>query len=156
MLGLKMPVCGISYWTKSKNVKPKGMMNRGLFKNKFRGHQPFCRATDTPVLDFWCQLPWVSKPVSIPFLDTLSLASNGFLRFTFGVTPTDLLMASIVVQPFGSKYLHICTQVLVELETGIECLTQCSLPNEPCRTYIHCTTLTAANGGKRKACSKMK
>ena len=27
---------------------------------------PFCGATDTPVLDFWWHLPWVSKPGWIP------------------------------------------------------------------------------------------
>ena len=90
---------------------------------KIGEHQPFRRATDTPALHFRCHLPWVSKPVSIPCLDTLSLACNGFLRFTFGVTPTDLLMASIVAQTFGSMYLHMCTQELVELETAIECVT---------------------------------
>ena len=29
---------------------------------------PFCGATDTPVLDFWWCLPWVSKPGWIPRL----------------------------------------------------------------------------------------
>ena len=32
----------------------------------FWGHSPFCGATDTPVLDFWLHLPWVSKPGCIP------------------------------------------------------------------------------------------
>ena len=28
----------------------------------FGGHKSFCGATDTPVLDFWWCLTWVSKP----------------------------------------------------------------------------------------------
>ena len=64
-------------------------------------------------------------PRWIPHFHASLPACNSLLRFTFGVTPTDLLMASIVAQPFGSIYLHMCTQVSVELETGIECVTQC-------------------------------
>ena len=41
-----------------------------FFKNLFGS--PFLGATDTPVLDFWWHLPWVSKPGSIPFLVTPS------------------------------------------------------------------------------------
>ena len=35
---------------------------------------PFCGATDTPVLDFWWRLPWVSKPGWIPRLRASSPA----------------------------------------------------------------------------------
>ena len=31
----------------------------------FKDISPFCRATDTPVLDFWWHLLWVSKPEGI-------------------------------------------------------------------------------------------
>ena len=55
----------------------------------------FCGATDTPVLDFWWHLPWVSKPGWIPCFCASSPAHNGFLRFTSGPTPADLLTVSI-------------------------------------------------------------
>ena len=34
----------------------------------FGRHKSFCGATDTPVLDFWWHMPWVSKPGWIPLL----------------------------------------------------------------------------------------
>ena len=40
-------------------------------------------------------LPLISKPGWIPCLCVLSPARNGFLRFTSGVTPADVLMASM-------------------------------------------------------------
>ena len=55
--------------------------NAYLLKKTFGGHQSF--------------LFWVSKPGWIPHLDTSSPTSNGFLRSTSGVTPADLLVASI-------------------------------------------------------------
>ena len=64
---------------------------------------PFCGATDTPVLDFWWRLLWVSKPGWTPHLCASSPAHNGFLRFTSGVTPADLLAASMAA---GQVSLH--------------------------------------------------
>ena len=32
-----------------------------FFFKIFVGHMPICGATDTPVLDFWWRLLWVSK-----------------------------------------------------------------------------------------------
>ena len=62
----------------------------------FGGHESFFSgATDTSVLDFWWCLPWVSKPGWIPHLHASLPGHNGFLRFTSGVTPTDLLAASM-------------------------------------------------------------
>ena len=37
---------------------------------------------------------------------TLSAAHYGFLTLTFSATPADLLVASIIAEPFWSKYLH--------------------------------------------------
>ena len=42
---------------------------------------PFCRATDTPVLDFWWRLLWVSKPEWV--LPYLSLVEAYVLCYTF-------------------------------------------------------------------------
>ena len=42
---------------------------------------PFCGATDTPVLDFWWRLLWVSKPEWV--LPHSSLAEVYVLRYTF-------------------------------------------------------------------------
>ena len=58
---------------------------------------PFCGASDTPVLDFWWHLPWVSKPGWIPHLHALLPVCNEFLRFTSGATPADLLVANMAV-----------------------------------------------------------
>ena len=52
---------------------------------------PFCGATDTPVLDFWWCLSWVSKPGLIPRLRALSPVCHEFLRFTSGATPADCI-----------------------------------------------------------------
>ena len=43
-------------------------------------------------------------------------ACNRILRLTFGITPADLLAASMATEPF---FPCTCEQVLVELETGI-------------------------------------
>ena len=42
---------------------------------------PFCGATDTPILDFWWHLLWVSKPEWV--LPYSSLAEAYMLRYTF-------------------------------------------------------------------------
>ena len=39
-------------------------------------------------------------------LHASSPTCNGFLRFTSGVTPADLLVASMAAKPFQSTYLH--------------------------------------------------
>ena len=52
---------------------------------------PFCGATDSPVLDFWGCLPWVSKPGWTPCLCASPPGHNGCLRFNF-------LAASMVVE----------------------------------------------------------
>ena len=63
---------------------------------------------NTSVLDFlWCLL-WVSKP-EWAALFTLGggICVTHCLRFTFGVTPADLLAASMTVEPFSSTYLQV-------------------------------------------------
>ena len=49
---------------------------------------------------FWWWLHWFSKLGWICHLCDLSLAWNGFLRFTSGATPADLLTASMTAEPF--------------------------------------------------------
>ena len=51
----------------------------------------FHGATDTPVLDFWWHLPWVSKPGWIPFACFLLCV---ILRFSSGMTPADCIEVS--------------------------------------------------------------
>ena len=48
---------------------------------------------------------------------------NGFLRFTFLVTPA--LKASMGSKPFRPLYLHMCVEALVLLEPIIECAVLC-------------------------------
>ena len=45
-------------------------------------------------------------PINCIYIIWISPACNGFLRFTSGATPADLLTASIAAEPFWSKYLH--------------------------------------------------
>ena len=88
-----------------------------IFFLKIGGHKSFCGATDTPDLDFWWGLNWVSKLGWIPLYATLPV-HNGFLRFTSGVTSPDLLVASMVAELF---HLHTGIQALVGLEYRIKC-----------------------------------
>ena len=48
----------------------------------------------------------------------LSPAYNGFLRFTSGVTPADLLAASMAAEPFHSP---TCVQVFMGFKSRIKC-----------------------------------
>ena len=65
-----------------------------------------CGATDTHVLDFWWCLLWVSKP-ECSALITLgsSVCVMHSLRFTSGVTPANLLAASMAAEPISSTRL---------------------------------------------------
>ena len=66
------------------------------FDHKFlKDTSPFCGAIDTPALDFWWRVPWVSKPGWIPTCVLPHMGVIGFLRFTSGATPADLLVAGI-------------------------------------------------------------
>ena len=75
----------------------------------------FCGATDTPVLDFWWRLSWVSKPGWIPCLHALLPACNEFLRLISGATPADCIEVGMAAEPFRSTYPKKCLQVLVLL-----------------------------------------
>ena len=76
---------------------------------------PFCRVTDTPVLDFWWHLLWISKPEWAP----LFTLGNGICVTVpwdspSGVTPANLLAASMAAKLMSLP--HTCDQVLVGLE----------------------------------------
>ena len=61
-----------------------------FFRKNCGGHESFCGATNTPVLDFrWC-LSWISKPGWLPRLHASTAAHNGCLRYTSGATPANL------------------------------------------------------------------
>ena len=82
-----------------------------FFLKKFKNISPFRWVTDTPVLDFYSRLPWVSKPGWIPFYSFLACVTLRFtlgvtLRFTSGVTPAGVSMAA---EPFRSTYLQTCS-----------------------------------------------
>ena len=74
----------------------------------------FCLATDTSFLDFcWCIL-WVSKAEwAVLFALGRGIHVAHYLRFTSGVTPDELLVASMAAGPILP---HICDQALVWLE----------------------------------------
>ena len=79
-----------------------------LFTKSFGGRQFFLLGHWFPsfVLDFWWRPLWVSLH-----------AYNGFLWFTSGATPADLLTASIAVEPFWLLYLCTYIQVLAGVES---------------------------------------
>ena len=66
-----------------------------FLKKNLEDISPFCGATDTPVLDFWLCLLWVSKlEWAALFTHDGGTCVTSSLRFTSGVTPADLLAAS--------------------------------------------------------------
>ena len=67
---------------------------------------PLCGATKTPVLDFWWCLLWVSKPEWAAFFVLGEGVCYTFPRFVSGVTPADLLVASMAAELFSSTYLQ--------------------------------------------------
>ena len=69
-------------------IPEKIKMNLQIFKKKFEDISPFCGATDTPVLDFWWCLLWVSKQEwEALFMPCRGIAVTCSLSFTSGVTP---------------------------------------------------------------------
>ena len=59
---------------------------------------PFCGATDTPILDFWWHLLWVSKPEWV--LPYLSLAEAYVLHYTF----PEIHLWCDTCQPLGGQH----------------------------------------------------
>ena len=55
-------------------------------------------------------MPLASKPGLIPHLCAFSHTSNGLLRLTFGVTPTDCIVLIMAVKSFGPMYLQMYPQ----------------------------------------------
>ena len=87
-----------------------------FFKKNLEDISPFCGATDTPVLDFWWCLLWVSKPEwAVLFMLSRGIHVTHSLRFTSGATPADLLATSIAAKPISSTYLT-CDHALVGLK----------------------------------------
>ena len=72
------------------------------FFNFWRTWVLFVGATDTPVLDFWWRLLWVSKPEWVlPYSHLVLLCVTCSLRFTFGPTPANLLVVSMAAKPIS-------------------------------------------------------
>ena len=74
------------------------------FKKIFEDTSPFLGPL---ILLFWTSgdaCPVFQSQHRFPHLCTLSTLCNRFLRFTSGVTPTDLLVANMAAKP-----LHPCT-----------------------------------------------
>ena len=88
-------------------IQPK-WWGQSFFKKNLGGHRsPFCGATDTPILDFWWHLLWVSKPPwAVLFVFGRCVNVTCSLKFTSSMTPADLLVASMATEPFSSTYLQ--------------------------------------------------
>ena len=72
---------------------------KSLFFFKFLvDTSPFCGATDTPILDFWWRLLWVSKPEWV--LPYSSLAEMYVLHYTF----PEIHLWCDTCQPLGSQH----------------------------------------------------
>ena len=85
-----------------------------FFFNFFVGHMSICGATDTPVLDFWWRLLWVSKPEWVlpysNFAEAYVIIRS--LRFTSGATPLPVYNASIA----ASRLPHMRVSAEVECQ----------------------------------------
>ena len=71
-----------------------------FFKKKFGRHQSFFMGPLIPL--FWTSgdvCPWFQSQGD-PLLACFIALCNGFLRFSYGVTPADLLAASMAAEPF--------------------------------------------------------
>ena len=78
-----------------------------FFKKILEDIRPFRGATDTPVLDFWWYLLWVSKPEwAVLFSLGRCVCDVHSLKFTSGVTHADLLVASMAAELLSSTYLQ--------------------------------------------------
>ena len=55
----------------------------------------------------------------------LSPACNGFLRFTSGATPADLLVVSMTAEPFLSTHWHTSISGARVCDRACQCLTAC-------------------------------
>ena len=67
-----------------------------FLRKTFEGISPFCKATGSPVLDFWWCMPGFQARLD---------SSLGFLRFTSGATPVDF-MAKMADHRWPPKPLH--------------------------------------------------
>ena len=72
-----------------------------FFKKFLEDIISFCGATDTPVLDFWWCLLWVSKPEW-----TASFTLGQGICNVCSLIPADLLVANMAAEPFSSMYLQ--------------------------------------------------
>ena len=65
-------------------------------------------ATDTPVLDFWLHLLWVSKPEwAALFAFGRGIHDIHSLRFTSGATPLPVYIASIAASCFPHMSISV-------------------------------------------------
>ena len=83
-----------------------------------------------PLIPLFCTsgdiCPGFQSHYRFPCLNSWSAVYNGFLRFTSGVTPADLLMTSMVVEPFQSIYLHTSIGGSPIQDQACHCLTACN------------------------------
>ena len=85
-----------------------------FLKKKYGGYQSFLWG---PRYHCFCTCgdicPGFQSQGGFPHLYASSPTHNGFLRFTSGATPADLLTASLVGEPFRSTYFGTSTVVLI-------------------------------------------
>ena len=80
--------------------------NTLFFLKIFVGLMSIFWATDTPVLDFWGCLLWVSKPEwAALFKLCRGVCDICSLRFTSGMTPLPVYMSSIAASHFPHMYV---------------------------------------------------
>ena len=102
-----------NYESKSKSSMHNLITPEAVFKKKiWRTWVLFRGATDTPVLDFWWHLSWVSKPGWIPF-SMLSHLCDLQIHVWCNTCP-------LYRGQHGSRafLIHVLTQALVEVRAG--------------------------------------
>ena len=84
------------------------VFNPSFFQNNFfEDICTFCGATDTPVFDFWWHnLGFQNQKWWALFALCRAVHVTHSLRFTSGMTPADLLTASMAAMLFSSMYLQ--------------------------------------------------
>ena len=100
----RITITKILHWTTVNNTKPY------VFLKKKLEIIPFCGITATnPCFGLLVMsvLTFKARVYELyPHLCALLPACNRILRFTWGVTPADLLVASMASKPFPSTYLY--------------------------------------------------
>ena len=114
------------------------VINPSIFQNNFfEDICTFCGATDTPVFDFWQHKPkWWAL-----FALCRAVHVTHSLRFTSGMTPADLLTASMAAMLFSSMYLQAGISGTCVTHATTQCETRQTLYRLSCASWAQSKSL---------------